>query len=202
MEKIHPVTYDIMPLLKRRWSPRAFADTPVSTASLCRIFEAGRWSASCFNEQPWRFITGCKGIGDTHARILATLSSKNQLWAATAPVLVLISCRETFTHNDKPNAWHQYDAGQSVVHMTVQAMSEGIYVHQMAGFSADKARESFAIPAGYLPRTAMAIGYPGDPERLPAELRAKELAAGTRRPLEELVFSDTWDHPADFLSDE
>ena len=37
-----------------RWSPRSYADRDVSTEDLKKGFEAARWAASSFNEQPWR----------------------------------------------------------------------------------------------------------------------------------------------------
>src|SRR5262245_36287309 len=43
-------------LLAQRWSPYAFADRPVSEADLCALFEAARWAASSYNEQPWSYI--------------------------------------------------------------------------------------------------------------------------------------------------
>jgi nitroreductase len=48
--------HPIHELLADRWSPYVFADQPVATADLCSLFEAARWSASSYNEQPWRYI--------------------------------------------------------------------------------------------------------------------------------------------------
>jgi len=59
----------------------------------------------------------------------------------------------------------------------------------MAGFNVDKAREIFEIPAGYDPLTMIAIGYPGHPDSLSEELRAKDLAPRQRKPIGEFVFS-------------
>ena len=44
-----------------RWSPRAFAEKPVSDTDLTTVFTAGTWAASSQNEQPWRFLVGRKG---------------------------------------------------------------------------------------------------------------------------------------------
>ena len=44
----------LLTVIAGRWSPRAFDPRPVDPAALHRIFEAGRWAASSFNEQPWR----------------------------------------------------------------------------------------------------------------------------------------------------
>jgi nitroreductase len=72
----------------RRWSPRAFADRPVSAADMKELFEAARWAASSFNEQPWRFLVGRKG-DPTYSRIFESLAAFNQTWAKNAPVLML-----------------------------------------------------------------------------------------------------------------
>ena len=72
----------------RRWSPRAFADRPVSASDMKKLFEAARWAASSFNEQPWRFIVGRKGDA-TYGKIFESLATFNQAWANNAQVLML-----------------------------------------------------------------------------------------------------------------
>ncbi|MBM3403324.1 MAG: hypothetical protein FJY10_00320 [Bacteroidetes bacterium] len=60
MDKPAVTRYDIHELLKKRWSPRAFDERPIEATILQRLFEAARWAPSAMNEQPWRFILGCK----------------------------------------------------------------------------------------------------------------------------------------------
>ena len=47
-------------LLARRWSPYGFSDRAVSEYDLKSLFEAARWAASSYNEQPWRYIVATK----------------------------------------------------------------------------------------------------------------------------------------------
>jgi nitroreductase len=82
----------------------------------------------------------------------------------------------------------------------MEATSRGLVVHQMGGFHLDKAREVFGIPEGWDPVSAIAIGYPGDPETLPEQLRKTELATRTRKPLSEFVMSGHWGHTASFVA--
>ena len=63
-----------------------------------------------------------------------------------------------------------------MAHLTFQATTDGLYVHQMAGVSPEAAREAFAIPHGFAAWTAFALGALGDPDTLPDDLRARELA--------------------------
>ena len=53
--------HDIHPLLKKRWSPRAFADQEIPEEVLNELFEAARWAASSMNEQPWQYVYAQKG---------------------------------------------------------------------------------------------------------------------------------------------
>ena len=48
--------HPIQEALAARWSPYAFADRPVAEADIRSIFEAARWAASSYNEQPWSYI--------------------------------------------------------------------------------------------------------------------------------------------------
>jgi len=43
-------------LIAVRRSLRAYADRPVEPEKVERMLEAARWSPSCGNRQPWRFI--------------------------------------------------------------------------------------------------------------------------------------------------
>lgn len=56
MSKEASPDYPIHELLAKRWSPYGFQNRPVAEADLRSLFEAARWSASSFNEQPWRYI--------------------------------------------------------------------------------------------------------------------------------------------------
>ena len=189
---------DLHPFLFERYSPRAFSDAAVDKDSLNRMFEAARWSASCANEQPWRFIVGIKGEGDAWDRILSVLDEGNHEWCQYAPILMITVYSREFHAKQVANAYAPYDLGQSMVHFTLQGMSEGVYVHQMAGFFPEKAKEAFNIPDDYQAFTCVAIGYPGIPDKLSEKNYKQETSPRKRRPLEETVFSEDWNKPLQF----
>jgi nitroreductase len=191
--------YPVHDLIQNRWSPRAFSDNPVSPETLRSLFEAARWAPSSSNEQPWAFIVGTKDDLETHSKILSTLVEFNQGWAKHAPVLAIAVSQMEFARNRTPNRNAFYDTGAAVAHLTAEATSRGLFVHQMAGFDPQKAIEVFHIPKGWEPIAVFAIGYPGDPNALPDKLRERELAPRSRKPISEFVMSSDWGHPAKFL---
>src|SRR5947207_2694730 len=77
-------------LLRRRWSPRAFAERPVEPTKIRSVLEAARWAPSSANQQPWSFVVATKEDGAAHERLLGILMEGNVRWARHAPVLMLV----------------------------------------------------------------------------------------------------------------
>jgi nitroreductase len=179
-------------LLRDRWSPRAFANSPMDHATVTRLLEAAQWAMSCFNAQPWRIVYATNDDEASYARILSTLVPQNQTWAGSAPMIGIAVARTHFEHNGAPNALAGYDTGAAMALLTVQAQAEGLHVHEMAGFDAVKAKEVLSIPDGYTPMAAFVVGYLGTADTLPEPLRERELQPGQRKPLSEIAFHGTW----------
>jgi nitroreductase len=189
--------HPIQQLISQRWSPYAFADRPLSDDDLRSVFEAARWSASSYNEQPWRYIVATKAKPVDFERLLSCLVEGNRVWAKAAPVLALGCTSLNFTLNGKPNAAAEHDLGLASATLTLEATARGLSVHQMIGILPDKARELYRIPDGIRPLTGPAIGYAADPGALPENLRGRDLAQRARRPLAEFVFGGQWGTASD-----
>jgi nitroreductase len=190
-----PAVEGVLPAVHSRWSARSFADREVSTADLHRVFEAARWTASAYNEQPWRFLVGVRN-SLTYKKIFDTLIGFNQGWAGSAPVLILGAASTKFSHNGTENTYALYDLGAAASYLTLQAAALGLTTHQMAGFDQAAARQAFDIPDTYAMGAVIALGYQGEPEALNHEqMIAMEIAPRERKPLSELVLS-AWGTPA------
>lgn len=202
MDKPADNDYPIHDLIKNRWSPRAFSDDPVDNDTLRSLFEAARWAPSCYNDQPWFFIVGQKQSSPSvYDDLLDCLVEENQSWASGAPVLALSVARTQFDFNGKPNRHALHDVGLAVENLVIEAMDHGLYVHQMAGFVEAKARTKFDIPEQHEPVAGLAIGYPGEPDQLPADKQDAEQAPRERKPLDEMVFGNGWNETADIFTD-
>ncbi len=175
MEKPAQTDYPILEILKRRWSPRGFSGRMVEPEQLLSLFEAARWAPSSFNEQPWNFIVATSQEPEQHARLLGCLVEKNQEWAQHAPVLMVSVAKLKFEKTGKPNRHAFYDLGMAVGNLMVQATSVDLFIHQMAGFSAEKVAELYKIPDGFEPAAAVALGYALDAEEGPEAIREFDL---------------------------
>lgn len=185
--KLAVTGYPVHPLIRERWSPRAFADRPVDRETLGSLLEAARWAASCYNEQPWLFAVSHREERAAFERMLACLVPFNQAWARNAPLLLLSFARTTFAANGQPNRHAFHDVGAATAQMALQATAFGLAVHAMAGIDVERIRTEYKLPEGVEPVAAIAAGWPGDPDTLSERQRASETAPRSRKSLEEIV---------------
>lgn len=176
--------YEIMDLIKLRWSPRAISEEKIPREEIMSLIEAARFAPSCYNEQPWRFV-----IADTEENLKKMrdlLMTGNQIWANKAPVLLLIVAKKTFTYDGEENAWHLFDAGTAWGYLSLEAQRRGLVTHAMGGFDSDKARTAFNIPDDFSIITVVAIGKQGNKKALASKLRSSEIP-GTRIETDKLI---------------
>jgi nitroreductase len=196
LNKAVETRYPVLPVFVDRWSPRSFAARPPENEKLRSLFEAARLAPSAHNTQPARFLLLRKEHGAPYQRLFHCLSEGNQVWAHSAPVLILASgTRQRYNQGAAryvPYPHFLHDVGLAVMSLILQAQAQGLHCHPMAGFDPDLAREAFAIPDLFEPVVVIAVGYLGQPDDLPEQLKARELAQRTRKPLEEVVFEGAW----------
>ena len=170
----------------QRWSPRAFSAEALTAEEVASLFEAARWSPSCFNDQPWLFVYGTKT--EDHARIACLLVDANRVWAEKAPLLGVVFARKTFGNNGKPNRWGPFDSGAAAFALNLEAHRRGLVTHFMGGFDEAASYTALGVPQDqYDAMAAFAVGHRGDPGTLSSELRDREAPSGRKDPAEVAV---------------
>lgn len=181
----NPTSVPLSEGLANRWSPRGFdVSHDVSSEDLIALLEAARWAPSAANSQPARFIVARRGTA-SFAAIHAALRHFNQAWTPNASVLV-VAVAET-TRDGKPLRYAEYDLGQAVAHLTVEAVARGLSVRQMGGFDPDAVRAAFDLPTELSPTTVVAVGRHDDSDAVGERVRVSDAAPRSRRSLAELV---------------
>ncbi|HRF01467.1 MAG TPA: nitroreductase family protein [Pirellulaceae bacterium] len=191
-EKLAVTSVPILPVLAERWSPYVLAPKGVPDELIKALFEAARWAASSYNEQPWRFIVASRTDAAAFDQALGCLLEANQGWAKHAGLLAFTVVSRSFARNGSPNRVAEHDLGLAMGNLCAQATAFGLSVHQMGGVNLSKVRQTYAIPDGFDPVTAFAVGYPGDPSTADAGLAERDRGPRARRPLTETVFGGKW----------
>lgn len=190
--------FPVHDLIAQRWSPYAFADRSVSAADLQSTFEAARWAASSYNEQPWSYLIACRQDAAAFEQLLSCLVEGNQEWAKNVPVLAIGCTNTKFSKNGNPNSAAEHDLGLASANLTFEATSRGLVVHQMIGILPDRVRSLYGVPDDVVPKTGLAIGYAAPVESVPEQLRDRDLSPRQRKPLSEFVFGGKWGESHDF----
>lgn len=197
VQKTRNMTFEINPVIVNRWSPRSFAPCDLSDKDLFSLFESARWAPSSSNSQPWRFIYA-KRNSENWDDFFNLLIDFNKQWCVDASALVVVVSRKNFEHNGQPSITHQFDTGAAWENLAIQAVSQGLITHAMAGFDYGSARKTLLVPDDYDVMAMIAIGKRGPKERLTPELQARE-TPNTRKPLSEIVMEGKFGNKAKSL---
>ncbi len=139
--------------IKGRLEVREFKPDPVPEEVVMKILEAGRYSPSSRNHQPWHFIV----VRDKER--LSKLGSlcTSGTFVGDAPVGVAIV-------TDPVRATHKVDGIRAVQDMMLTAWSEGVGSCWVGQVEEEKVKELLKIPKELNVLTVIPLGYP--PKRL------------------------------------
>ncbi|WP_245979270.1 nitroreductase family protein [Streptomyces diacarni] len=164
-----------VPALTTMRASRWFTGAPVTDEELRQVLEAGRWTGSARNRQPWRFVIV---RNRPVRRRLAELGSYAGHLAA-APLVIALAVDEVAGGEDA-----QFDAGRAAQNMMLAAHLQGLGSCPASFFPAAHADEAGALCEVAHPwriRTALSLGHPA-----PKPPGTSAIPTG-RLPLSELV---------------
>lgn len=176
---------EIHPLLRERYSPMGFTNGPITDAQIETMIEAASWSPSAYNDQPWRFAWTLSGSREFE-KVLGCFVEYNQQWASSAACYIVVMHSRNLGHNQQPNHHAAYDTGAAAMALIVQAMSTGIYAHQLAGFDQQAMRSLLSVDDSISLISVIALGYPAEPDSLLSPFKEKAKAIRVRKPISEI----------------
>lgn len=185
------------PLLRDRWSASSYdPDHEIDQAELAALLQAAQWAPSAGNSQPWSFIVARRG-DPTHDVLVSHLSRGNVGWVPRASVvLITVAQVGTGEEADAPSFsdYAEYDLGQAVAHVCVQARALGLDSHQFAGFDHAAVARELGVPGHFKVMTGIAIGRHVEPVG-DEGLQAREARLRTRKALSDVAYAGRWGRP-------
>lgn len=179
----------VLKVIENRRSKRAYSNEPVEAEKIQSLFEAARWAPSSVNEQPWVYLYATKDQPELWAKIFEALNPNNQVWAKDAYLLVVSLSRKNYIRNGLVNNSAKYDLGAANAFLSLQAVELGLNVHQMGGYNPETARKNLNIPEEFELNVIIAIGYPGNADALPENLKLREAAPRERYTTANFVYN-------------
>ncbi|UYM05648.1 nitroreductase family protein [Solicola gregarius] len=159
-----PPLSELHDLLRTRFSPLAFDPRhSLSSAEVDLLLEAARWAPSAGNSQPWAFVAERRGE-PAHAQLVRHLAGSSRRWASSASVLIVnISHRFVDDTTMEYSEFADYDLGQAVAHLTLQAQAMGLACRQFRAFDLPALSEELSVSPGWFIVSMVAVGVPAGP---------------------------------------
>ena len=168
---------NVFEAIKKRRSIRSYQPRQIPDDVLNRVMEAARLAPSAKNRQEWRFIV----VRDADTRRRIVEATNNQVFAGTAPVILVFCATEDEYVMRCGQKGGPIDVSIAFSYVTLQAVEEGLGTCWIGSFYEDKLKDILGIPDGARVIGITPLGYP-----------AEEPAAKPRRQIDEVVSFDKW----------
>jgi nitroreductase len=146
-------------LMVTRRSIRVMSGEPITKEELNEIFEAARWAASEWNDQPWRFLYAWAGTPEWEL-MFPVINEKNQKWTAKASVIILVLAKTVLDYKGRPGHSYSLGVGSACQNAALMAHSMGLAFCMIGGLDYQKAREAFGVEKEFEVSGIIAIGRP------------------------------------------
>jgi len=133
---------DVKGAILNRRAYRSLEPVKITKDFINDLVECAKLSASCFNNQPWRyvFVYDTKILKSLHK----ALSSGNE-WARHASMIIAV-----FSKKDdciiKDREYYLFDTGMATAFLILRATELGLVAHPIAGYSPKIVKEILHIP--------------------------------------------------------
>ena len=107
------------------------------------LAECASLSASCFNNQPWRYVF----VHDKRKlKELCGALSKGNEWAHYASLIIAVFSEKESDCVIKDRVYYLFDTGMATAFIILRATELGLVAHPIAGFREGNAKEILGIP--------------------------------------------------------
>lgn len=169
-------------IIRSRRSVRRFTDEPVPRETVLRLLELARW-APCAGES-WRFV-----VVQENERKEKLAAAARQPWIASAPVIIVVGADYAMSPRfsqrwDADHWWTLFpiqDTAAAIQTLMLAAADEGLGTCWIGSFNEGEVAGIVGLPFPVRPVAVVVLGHPAD-----------EPSERSRRPLEEIVFWETF----------
>jgi len=168
---------DVIDAIKKRRAYRSLIPVNITEDLINDLGNCIRLSASCFNNQPWRYLFVYKP--DVLRSMHEVLSSGNE-WAKSASMIIAVFCKKEDDCIIHDREYYLFDTGMATAFMILRATELGLVAHPIAGYSPKKTRKILGIPDNYNVIALVIVGKKSD--KINPVLSEKQVQAEKIRP--------------------
>ncbi|OGS40132.1 MAG: nitroreductase [Euryarchaeota archaeon RBG_13_31_8] len=165
---------DVKEAIKKRRAYRSLVPVEITNDLINDLAECVQITASCFNNQPWRYIF----VYDKEIllKMHDALTTGNE-WAKKASMIIVVLGKKEDDCIIRDRIYFQFDIGMATCAMILRATELGLVAHPIAGYSPKKTREIFGISENIDVITLVIVGKHSDkidPVLSPSQVEAEK----------------------------
>lgn len=182
---------DVKQAISARRAFRSFEPVEITKDLVYDLAECAQLAASCFNNQPWKYIFVYEK--ETLKHLHEALSQGNE-WAQKASMIIVVIGKKEDDCVIRDREYYLFDIGMATAHLILRATELGYVAHPIAGYSPKKTREILGIPDEYNVVTLIIFSKHSDKiNPVMSEKQIKdEKQRPLRKPLDDFVFIDKY----------
>jgi nitroreductase len=182
---------DVKDAIEKRRAYRALEETEISDEIVKDLASCASLSASCFNNQPWRFVFAYDK--EILEKLFEGLPEGNR-WAKSASMIAAVFSKEEDDCNIKGRHYHLFDVGMATAQMILRATELGLVAHPIAGYDPEKVSETLKISKEYQIITLVIFGIHSTeiPDYLSENQAKSEKERPTRKGLSDFAYKDEY----------
>ena len=169
---------EVKEAIKKRRAYRSLLPIKITKDLIIDLAECAQITASCFNNQPWRYIFVYDK--DVLLKMHEALSTGNE-WAKKASMIIVVLGKKEDDCIIRDRFYYQFDIGMATGAIILRATELGLVAHPIAGYSPKKTREIFGIPENIDVITLVIVGKHSD--KIDPILTEKQIEAEKERPI-------------------
>lgn len=146
---------DVEQAIQKRRAYRSLRSVKITKELIEDLAKHAQLSASCFNNQPWRyiFVSDSQMLKHMHE----ALSSGNA-WAKKASMIIVVFSKKEDDCLIHTREYYLFDTGMATAFLILRATELGLVAHPIAGYSPKKTQEILGIPDEYTVITLVIVG--------------------------------------------
>lgn len=168
---------DVKEAIGKRRAYRSLIPIKITENLIKDLAESAQLSASCFNNQPWRYVFVYEP--EMLKKMHEALSSGNE-WAQKASMIIVVLGKQEDDCVIHDRIYYRFDIGMATMAIILRATELGLVAHPIAGYSPRKTREILGIPEDVDVITLVIVGKHSD--KIDPVLSDKQVEAEKERP--------------------
>ncbi|MBW3016736.1 nitroreductase family protein [Candidatus Woesearchaeota archaeon] len=166
---------DVLELIKKRRSIRAYKNISVEKDKLAKVLEAAHYAPSAGNLQSWKFIV----VKDSKKKSDIVEAALNQTWMSTAPVHIVVCASldkiKRYYGVRGERLYAVQECAAAVENMLLAAEEQGLAACWVGAFDEVLLKRVLDIPDIARPQAIVTLGYADEIVPEPAKFKLRDV---------------------------